>query len=34
MFTKEQLEAIAEKLPQKVRKIEPYREYKNSIHFC
>lgn len=26
MFTKEQLEVIAEKLPQKVRKIEPYRE--------
>lgn len=26
MFIKEQLEAIAEKLPQKVRKIEPYRE--------
>ena len=26
MFTKEQLEAIAEKLPQKVRKIKPYRE--------
>lgn len=26
MYTKEQLEAIAEKLPQKVRKIEPYRE--------
>lgn len=26
MFTKEQLESIAEKLPQKVRTIEPYRE--------
>lgn len=27
MFTKEQLEAIAEKLPQKVRRIEPDNEH-------